>query len=132
DAKVDYMGADVFTNARGFYASSLKKHTPALLELLSEVVMQPAFPAEEFDRIVSQTKSGLATEKNDPGAMVTNVAAKVNYGENHAYGDIVTEETLDNITLDDIKLHYEEYFKPNKAYLVIVGDVSQQEADEWV
>ena len=132
DAKVDYMGADIFTNPRGFYASSLKKHTPKLLELLSEVVLSPTFPKDEFDRIVTQTKSGLATEKNDPGAMVNNVKSRVNYGDDHAYGDIVTEETIDNISLDDIKLHYDEHFKPNNAYLVIVGDVTPEEADAWV
>ena len=132
DAKVDYMGADLTTNSRGFYASSLKKHTPDLLNLLAEVVLRPTFPEDEFTRIVTQTKSGLASQKNDPSAMVSNVRSKVNFGEDHAYGDVVTEETLDNITLDDIKQHYDEYFKPNEAYLVIVGDVTQAEADEWV
>jgi zinc protease len=132
DAKVDYMGASVFTSSRGFFASSLKKHTPNLLELLSEVVTAPSFPESEFDRIVNQTISGLATEKSDPEAMSGNVASTVNYGKKHPYGDIETEATVGNITLDDIKAHYKEYFVPNHAYLVIVGDVTPEEADGYV
>lgn len=132
DAKIDYMGASFFPSARGFYASSLKKHTPNLLEILSEVVTAPAFPQEEFDRIVKQTISGLASEKSDPNAMASNVASRVNYGDAHPYGDVTTEETVGNITLEDIKSHYKTNFVPNQAYLVIVGDVTQEEADSWV
>lgn len=128
DAKIDYMGADFFPSSRGFYASSLKKHTPKLLELLSEVVMKPSFPQDEFDRIVKQNVSALATAKSDPGTMAGNVASIVNYGADHPYGEIVTEETLGNITLEDIKKMYSTYFVAGKAYLVIVGDVTQEEA----
>lgn len=132
DAKVDYMGASIFTNSRGFYASSLKKHTPKLLGLLSEVITAPAFPQDEFDRIVKQSISGLASEKSDPNSMARNVASIINYGKDHPYGEIVTEETLGNITLEDVKEYYGKYFMPNNAYLVIVGDVTQKEADDYV
>jgi zinc protease len=132
DAQVDYMGASVFTTSRGFFASSLKKHTPKLLTLLSEVVMQPAFPEDEFDRLISQNISALASEKTDPNAMAGNVASVVKYGKNHPYGEITTEETLGNITLEDIKAHYKKYFVPNHAYMVIVGDVTQEEAKGYV
>ena len=132
DAKVDYMGASINTNSRGFFASSLKKHTPKLLALLSEVIMSPAFPQEEFDRIINQSISALASEKSDPNSMAANVASIVNYGKDHPYGEITTEKTLGNITLDDVKDHYKKYFIPNQAYLVIVGDVTQKEANEYV
>ena len=132
DAKVDYMGATVATNSRGFFASSLKKHTPNLLALLSDMITKPAFPQDEFDRIVNQTISGLASEKSDPNAMASNVAGIVNYGAEHPYGEITTEKTLGNLTLDDIKNHYDKFFRPNEAYLVIVGDVTQTEAADYV
>ena len=60
DEKIDYMGATFSSSARGFYASSLKKHTPKLLSLINEVLLQPAFPQDEFDRIVGQYESNLA------------------------------------------------------------------------
>jgi predicted Zn-dependent peptidase len=132
DAKIDYMGANLSTNPRGLYGSSLKKHTPKLLELISEVLISPAFPEDEFDRILNQSISALAAEKSDPGAMSSHVSNIVNYGKDHPYGEITTEETLGNIKLDDVKNYYNDYFRPNNAYLIVVGDVTQEEAKQYV
>lgn len=132
DEQIDYMGATFSTNARGFFASSLKKHTPKLLKLLREVLMEPAFAEEDFDRIVAQNESNLASLSSDPSAMSANVASVVNYGPNHPYGEVMTEETLANITLQDVKDYYQKNFIPNHAYLVIVGDITRDEVKKQV
>ena len=54
--------------------------------------------------------------------------AVVNYGADHPYGEIVTEETVGKITLDRAKAYYDIFFKPNIAYLVVVGDVTLEQA----
>ncbi|MCG8574400.1 MAG: insulinase family protein [Flavobacteriales bacterium] len=131
DNKIDFMGADFFSSSRGFFASSLKKHTPELLKLLQEVTTTPAFPADEFDRVKKQHLTGVKSARNDASAMAGNVSAVVNYGKEHPYGEITTEKTLEKITLDDVKSHYKNHFLPNYAYLVIVGDVTQAEAQEY-
>ena len=131
DAKVDYMGADVFPTASGFYASSLKKHTPALLELVSEMIKSPALPQEELDRIKEQQNSALQQSKNDPNSMASTVAGVVNYGKTHPYGEVTTEKTIEKITLDDVKKYYKDHIMPNIAYLIVVGDVTQDEGKEF-
>ncbi|NOQ72732.1 MAG: insulinase family protein [Crocinitomix sp.] len=132
DEKIDYMGATFSTYARGFYASSLKKHTPKLLHLVNEVLMGPAFPQEEFDRIVAQSESSLAAIASDAGTMSNNVSSVVNYGANHPYGEVMTETTLANITLEDVKEYHQRFFIPNHAYLVIVGDITKDEVKSYV
>ena len=132
DAKIDYIGANLFPTSRGFFASSLKKHTPQLLALVSDMVMHPAFPESEFERIKSQTLSNLATIETDADAISGIVSGVVNYGVDHPYGEVTTEETVNNITVDDVKAYYAKYFIPNYAYLVIVGDVTQEEAKGYV
>lgn len=132
DEQIDYIGATFMSNSRGFYASSLKKHTPKLLGLLKEVINEPAFAQEDFDRIIAQNLSGLASIPSDPSAMSTNVSSVVNYGKNHPYGEVMTEETLGNITLDDVKAYYEKNFIPNHAYLVIVGDITRDDVKGYV
>ena len=47
----------------------------------------------------------------------------MSYGTKHPYGEYVTEETVNNVTYGDVKSFYDQRFNPNKAYLVIVGDV---------
>lgn len=129
DEAVDFIGANLSTNSTGGFASSLKKHTDQILELFADVILNPSFPAEEFDKIKKQTLSNIAAEKDDPNAIARNVSSVVNYGQDHAYGEIQTEESINNIALADCKKYYEDYFKPNKAYLVIVGDITEQEAE---
>ena len=131
DQKIDFMGADFYPSSRGFFASSLTKHTDKLLTLLSDVILHPAFPADEFDRIKEQTLSGLASSSTDPNSISNNVSNVVNYGKNHPYGEVVTENTINNITLDDIKNHYNTYFKPNISYLVVVGDITPDKAKAY-
>lgn len=132
DAKIDYIGASLFPNPRGFFASSLKKHTPALLTLLSDLVMNPSFPEVDFNRLVEQTLTNLSTVSTDANLISNNVTGVVNYGVNHPYGEVSTETTVNSITLEDIKNYYATYFIPNYAYLVIVGDVTQEEAKGYV
>lgn len=131
DQKIDFMGADFYPSSRGFFASSLTKHTDNLLKLLSDVILHPAFPADEFDRIKEQTLSGLASSSTDPNSISSNVSSVVNYGKDHPYGEVVTENTINNITLDDVKKHYNTYFKPNISYLVVVGDITPDKAKEY-
>lgn len=130
DETVDFMGASFYPNSRGYFASALSKQAEPLIELMSQVTLSPSFPEEEFDRIKNQQISELSTIATDPSSMASNVAGVVNYGENHPYGEVVTEKSLENISVDDIKAHYETYFKPNFSYLVVVGDIQAEKAKE--
>ena len=124
--KIDFMGATFSSNSKGFYASSLTKHSEKLLTLLVSVVMQPALDAEEFERIKTKVLSGLEANKSDASSMSNNVGNVINYGKAHPYGEVLTEKTLANITSEDMKMYYQKYFRPNNAYLVIVGDIDLQ------
>ena len=128
DESVDFIGADFSSFSSGLYASSLKKHTETLMALASDVLLNPSFPKEEFEKIKTQTLSGLASNKDDPNAIASNVSSVLNYGKDHPYGEIVTEETVGNITLQSAKNYYNTYMKPNIGYVIIVGDISAAEA----
>src|SRR5687767_10625212 len=124
DEAVDYIGANLSTSASGGFASSLTKHTDKILALFSEVILKPSFSEAEFDKIKNQTLSNLQSNKDDPGAISANVSSALTYGTDHPYGEITNEITVANITLDDAKNFYKNYFKPGSAYLVIVGDIT--------
>jgi len=130
DEKIDFMGANFYPSSRGFFATSLSKHTPKLLELLSSVIMEPAFVEAEFDRLVNQTISGLSQTASSADAMASNVSSIVNYGKKHPYGEIVTEKTVKNITLLGLKTSFTD-ISPSSSYLVIVGDVTKDQAKAY-
>jgi predicted Zn-dependent peptidase len=124
---VDFIGASFSTSASGFYASSLTKHTDALLQVVSDVVLHPSFPAEELEKMKEEMLSNLAAAKVEPDAISENVAQALRYGQ-HPYGELVTEATVANITPELIKGYYERYFKPGNGYLIIVGDIDLKAA----
>ncbi len=130
DEAIDYIGGSINTTSGGIYASSLKKHSGKLLDIMTDVLYNPAFSVEEFDKIKKKTESGLASAKTSPEAIASNIRAKVNFGDSHPYGEVQTEATLKNIELKDCIDYYNTYFKPNNAYLVIVGDITPQEAKD--
>lgn len=128
DEAVDFMGASLNSSSSGLFAASLKKHTEGLMKIAADVLLKPSFPQAEFDKIKKQTLSGLAQAKENPNAIASNVSSVLKYGKNHPYGEIQTEETVGKITLDQTKNFYNTYFKPNSAYLIIVGDITAAEA----
>lgn len=128
DEAVDFVGGSLSTNSRGGFASSLTKHSDVILELFAESILSPNFPEEEFEKLRKQTLSGLQSQKDDPNAISGNVSRALLYGLDHPYGEMMTENTVSNLTLEDCIEYYETYFKPNISYMVVVGDIKPAEA----
>ncbi len=126
--KIDFIGADISTGPSGMSGSCLKKHLDTYLTLYSDVLLNSVFTQEELDKLKTQAKSGLATQKNSPNEMMGNLNKAIVYGKDHPYGEVQIEENVDNITLDDCKGYYDQYFKPNVGYLTLVGDITVEEA----
>ena len=132
DETIDYIGASFNTSSGGLFGSSLKKHSAKLLDVMTDVLYNPSFPVDEFEKLRKRTASNLVSSKTNPDAIAGNIRNVVNFGANHPYGESQTEETIKNIQLDDCKAYVDTYFKPNNAYLVVVGDITPAEAKAQV
>ena len=128
DEEIDFLGAYFSTFSKGFYMSGLSKYADQMLGLAADAVLNPAFPESEFEKVKTQKLSALASAKEEPNSISSNVSAVLNYGKKHPYGELVTEETVNNITLDDCKNYYNTYFNPANGYLVFVGDINKENA----
>ncbi len=127
NAEIDQMGANINVSDAGMSGSGLKKYTEKIFDLMADIAMNTKISQDELDKTKKKTLSGLETQKNDPDAMVRNVSAVVNFGSNHPYGEIPTDESVKKITLDRCTHYYSTYFRPNVAYMAIVGDVTVAE-----
>lgn len=128
DEHIDFLGAYLNTSATGMNGSCLSKHNDAFLEIFSDILLNPMFKQEELDKIKTQTLSALEADKNDPSAIASRVGNKLIFGINHPYGETVSEESVEKITLEKCSEFYQSIFKPNIAYLAIVGDITLAEA----
>ena len=132
DEEIDFIGASLGASSTNVFASGLSKYSEKILELMTDVAFNPTFPEEELEKIRTQTISGLAANKEDPGAIASNLNQVMVYGKDHPYGEIQTEETTNNITVEDLITYHQTYFKPNISYLAIVGDVNSKEIKKLV
>lgn len=132
DEAVDFIGARLSTSATSIFASSLTRHTESLLDLMSDIVLNAEFKQEELDKIIKQTLSGLKAQKDDPNAIASNVRNALVFGLDHPYGEQITEETVNNITLKICQNYYENYFSPSISYMAIVGDIEKDDAEKLI
>lgn len=101
--------------------SSLTKHLDRALELYSEVIQNPAFPAAELESLRARALLGLRQQRSSAGAISNNVYNRVLFGD-HPYGRSSNENSLRAITRDDLLKYYEAIYRPNNATLIVVGD----------
>ena len=132
DEAVDFMGASLSTSSTGVFGSCLVKHSKDILELMADVVLNPTFPAEELEKSRKQQLSNLVSEKTDPNAMSDKIGNVMKYGAGHPYGEVMSEATLKAITTDDLYSYHVNNYRPNVAYMVVVGDITFAEAQAQV
>lgn len=130
--QIDFIGARLSASTRSMYGQSMKKHNEKLLELMADIAMNANFQEEEVEKIRKRSLSALQTAKNSPDDMLQNVTSVINYGKNHPYGEVANEETVKNVTLAKCNDYYSTYYRPNVAYMAIVGDITLKEAKPLV
>ncbi len=121
--EIDFFGANVNFSSQGAFASSLSKYANRILELMADGSLNPNFTQEEFDKEKAKMLEGLKAEEKSVPSIANRVTDALAFGKTHPSGEFVTEETLKNVTLADVQTNYQNYFVPENAYLVIIGDV---------
>ncbi|MDP2539983.1 peptidase M16 [Tenacibaculum discolor] len=124
DEEVDFLGANISFWDEGARASSLSKYFPKVLGLMADAAFNPVFTQEEFDKQMKQSLDGIKNNAKSVKAIASRVENALTYGKNHPFGEFTSEETLKNVTLQDVKDLYNKTYKPNNAYLIIIGDVN--------
>lgn len=111
--------------------SSLKENIQPSLDLYADVLLRPTFPESELERLRKQQIAGIQREKVTPIQMALRVFPRLLYGQDHAYGlpftGSGTEESVASISRDDLVQFHDDWFKPNVATLVVVGDITMSE-----
>ena len=130
--EIDFLGANINFSSNGASANSLSKYAGRVLELMADGALNPNFTQEEFDKEKTKLIEGLKANEKSVSAVARRVVDVLAYGKDHPSGEYVSEATLKNVTLADVKRNYSTYFVPSNAYLIIVGDVKFNETKKMV
>jgi len=123
DEAVDKLGATVSLNSSGGEASALTRYFKSAFKLMGLGLKEPAFTQESFDKLKTQAITSLKSESKSAQAISARVTNALTYGKNHPNGEFETEESIQALTLKDIKTTYHKYITPSRAYLTIIGDM---------
>lgn len=130
--EIDFMGARLNFSASGASANTLSRYFPRVLELMAQGATDPKFTQEDFDKEVARFIDGLKSEEKSVASNAARVENVLVFGANHPAGEFTTEEKLKSLTLDEVKSHYKNYFAPNNAYLIVMGDVKFKDVKKLV
>ena len=99
------------------------------MELIGDLVRNPAFAQEEIERQRQQTLSELQVSQSSPEYVANVVFDRLVYGF-HPYGfpNRGTPNSLNAITRKDLEKFHHRHFMPNNMILALVGDLTHQEA----
>ncbi len=128
DESVEKLGANVGLSASGGSASALTRYFKQAFGLMGKALREPAFTQESFDKLKTQSITGLEEEAKSAPAIASRVRNALMYGKNHPDGEFETEESIKKLTLQDIKTYYAKYITPSRAYLTFVGDIKPADA----
>lgn len=121
--EIDFMGASIDLNSQGAFATGLSKYAGRVLELMAQGLLDPNFTQEELDKEKAKLIEGLKSNEKSVPSVAGRVENVLAFGKNHPSGEYLTETTINNVSLTDVKNHYSTYFVPENAYLVVIGDV---------
>jgi zinc protease len=114
------------TSARLF---ALAHHLPKALDVAVDVLQNPAFPEPELVRERNMAIGRLLMIRNEPNALAALAVAGRLYGQDHPYGKPMfgTASTLASITRRDLEEFYNARVRPERAAVVVVGDVTPKQ-----
>lgn len=130
--EIDFLGANLNFGFSGGFASSLTKYSDRILQLLADAAINPLLTEEEFEKEKTKLIEGLKADEKSADAIASRVGSALSYGTKHPYGEFITEETINNVSFGDAVAFYEKYFNPNKAYLVVIGDINYKDVKKQI
>jgi len=127
---IDALGSSIsmYTNDEAIVliATTLKSRFDQTLALAEEILLEPRWDSKEFERIKLQTIESINRSSAVPSSISRNVFKKLNYGNhiksNHTYGTI---ESVESISIDDLKSFYNSNFSPSVTTIAITGDLNR-------
>ena len=135
--RFDELGARFSSTAQRDMANltlrslSEKEVLSPALETLTLLLSQPTFPKDAFERERKRMLVGIQQRKQSPGALADEAFYKAVF-KTHPYAVMPTgyEDTVESLTVDDLKAFYQRYYVASNATIAIVGNLDRAQAEQ--
>jgi predicted Zn-dependent peptidase len=133
-AAVDRLGASLGASAAqggeraSVYASGLSTDTSTLLGLMRDIVRNPTFPTDQFEKVKARTIAGLTQALQDADTLADIAANRAVYGKTPPARVFAPIPQVSALTAKDAADFHDRTYRPERAILGIVGDVKADDA----
>ena len=137
DETLDFIGASINVSAYKEYArlssKFVSKDKDVVLNLVKELLRNPTFNEEEFNKEKSRTLTELERDKESPRAVIGDYFDKLLFG-NHVYANSLSgkEATVEKLTVNDVKEFYAANYTPDHSAISIIGDFNSNEMKQKI
>lgn len=110
-------------------ASMLARNFDKTAVLINEMILEPRWDTTEFRMALSRAKNNIIQSMAQPRYVGSLTFMNLLYGNDHILGHNIrgTLETIDKITLNDLKSYFEKYFSPTVTKINVAGNVSKEQ-----
>jgi predicted Zn-dependent peptidase len=120
------LGSD--SDSTSIFASSLSEFSTRLFDLISDVAQHSSFPENELKLAKENSIQQIRAGRADPGFLANERFQKAVFGS-HPYSFVVPDEkSIAAITQADLKAFVANFYRPNNAHLIVVGDIEPEKA----
>ncbi|WP_088332178.1 pitrilysin family protein [Lacimicrobium sp. SS2-24] len=135
---IGLLGASISVNG-GFESvmitgTTLVRNFEQTMDLVTEMLLTPRFDEAEFERLKARRLNLIQQSKANPSSVASAAFYRQLYGTEHRAGlpTAGTEETVSQLTLDDMKSYYAKNLSPKNTSLHVVGDITPSEVKKAV
>jgi len=111
-----------------FSLQVLKEHFNRGVSLIADNLINPALPEEAFKVVQKETSSLLAGQEKSPKWLVDRSLSTALYPKDDPALRYARPESVDKLTLEDVKRYYQTIFRPDLTTIVVVGNIEPEEA----
>ncbi|MFQ5662462.1 MAG: M16 family metallopeptidase [Terriglobia bacterium] len=126
DRLLENMGASVETSIGTTAATAslfaLKEDLPRVLEVLADLLQNPAFPEDKLELAKVQERTAIARRNDNVLGIANREFFKLLYGKQSPYARTTEYATIQNVSRDDLAGFHWRYFHPNQTILGLWGD----------
>ena len=119
----DFMGSFINYSSNGGSFSSLARYFEKSMTMFAQGALYPVFNNEEFEKEKIKLIEGLKFNEKNTSTIARRVEDIIAFKQKHPSSEYSTESTVTKISIDNVNGFYNNYFKPNNAFLVVIGDV---------
>ncbi len=112
--------------------SALSENFDKLMDLAADMLLNPAFAPDEWDRLKTRAKAGLIQQRTQPGFLASETFNRVVFGSHPAARVSPTAANLDAITPETLAEFHRTRYVPDHAAIAFAGDISMADARKLV